>query len=279
MTLTLAVLAGFLIGVSLGALGGGGSILAVPVLVYLLGQNPAEAMTGSLVVVGVTAVIGAVTAHRAGHVLPWRGVTFGLAATGGAVAGAHGSAQVPQPMLLACFSVLLLTVGAFMAVGEIRARRTNASDGHERRRLGSEALGDPIITVRPTFACQCKRAAMVLITATVVGLLMGFFGVGGGFLVVPALMLALAMPIEDAAGTSLVVIAVTSVAALAARQGAGLSPDWNVVVVLTTAAAVGAVLGATLADRVAPRRLRSALTAVVVGVGVYTALEALPALV
>ena len=101
MTLTLAVLAGVLIGVSLGALGGGGSILAVPVLIYLLGQNPAQAMTGSLVVVGVTALIGAVTAHRAGHVLPWRGVTFGLVATGGAVAGAQGSARVPQPMLLA----------------------------------------------------------------------------------------------------------------------------------------------------------------------------------
>ena len=277
MTLAIAVAAGVLIGVSLGALGGGGSILAVPVLIYLLGQNPAQAMTGSLVVVGVTALIGAVPAHRAGHVLPWRGVTFGLVATGGAVAGAQVSAQVPQPVLLACFSVLLLAVGAFMAVREIRARRTNGSVGHERR-IGGDALDDPIITVSPTFTCRCIRAVAVLITATVVGLLMGFFGVGGGFLVVPALTLALAMPIADAAGTSLVVIAVTSMAALAARQAAGLSFDWNVVLVLTTAAAVGGVVGTMLADRVAPHRLRQALTTVVVGAGVYTSAQALPAL-
>lgn len=277
MTLILAVLAGISIGVSLGALGGGGSILAVPVLIHLLGQNPAQAMTGSLMVVGVTALIGAVTAHRAGHVLLWRGVSFGLLATGGAVAGAQGSAQVPQPLLLASFAVLLLAVGALMAVREIRAHRPNGSDRHEHR-TSSHALDDPIITVRPTLTCQCPRAVMVLITATVVGLLMGFFGVGGGFLVVPALMLALAMPIEYAAGTSLVVIAVTSVAALAARQAAGLSFDWNVVFVLTAAAVVGAVGGATLANRVAARRLRSAFTTVIVGVGVYTALQALPAL-
>ncbi len=277
MTLILAVLAGVLIGVSLGALGGGGSILAVPVLIYLLGQNPAQAMTGSLVVVGVTAVIGAVTAHRAGHVLPWRGVTFGLMATGGAVAGGQASARVPQPMLLAGFAVLLLAIGALMAVREIRAHGVNGSDDHEHR-IGGNALENPIITVRPTLTCQCPRAVMVLITATVVGLLIGFFGVGGGFLVVPALMLALAMPIEYAAGTSLVVIAVTSVAALAARQSAGLSFDVNAVFVLTTAAVVGGVVGATLADRVAARPLRSAFMTVVVGVGVYTALQALPAL-
>ena len=111
-----------------------------------------------------------------------------------------------------------------MAVREIRARRTNGSVGHERR-VGGDALDDPIITVSPSFTCRCIRAVAVLITATVVGLLMGFFGVGGGFLVVPALTLALAMPIADAAGTSLVVIAVTSMAALAARQAAGLSFD------------------------------------------------------
>lgn len=276
MTLVLAVVAGILIGASLGALGGGGSILAVPVLIHLLGQNPSQAMTGSLVVVGVTALIGAVTAHHAGHVLLSRGVIFGLVATGGAVAGAQASAQVPQPMLLAGFAALLLVVGAVMTVREIRAHRATGSPGREHR--SSRSLDDPIITVRPTLTCQCPRAVMVLVTATVIGLLMGFFGVGGGFLVVPVLMLALAMPIEYAAGTSLVVIAVTSVAALAARLAAGLSFDWNVVFVLTTAAVVGGVVGAKLADRVAARPLRSAFTTVIVGVGVYTALQAVPAL-
>ena len=84
----LAVVAGALIGLSLGALGGGGSILAVPVLVYALGQSPAQATTGSLVVVGVTSLVGALTAYRAGTVLLARGIAFGLVAVGGAVLGA-----------------------------------------------------------------------------------------------------------------------------------------------------------------------------------------------
>ena len=96
MTLLLAVVAGALIGLSLGALGGGGSILAVPVLVYALGQSPAQATTGSLVVVGLTSLISAVAAYRAGNVLLARGVTFGVVAIGGAAAGAKLSAHVSR---------------------------------------------------------------------------------------------------------------------------------------------------------------------------------------
>ena len=95
MTLLLAVAAGALIGLSLGALGGGGSILAVPVLVYLLDQSASQATTGSLVVVGVTSLIGAIAAHRAGNVLLGRGLVFGLVAIGGAVAGAEARTRLP----------------------------------------------------------------------------------------------------------------------------------------------------------------------------------------
>ena len=112
MTLLLAAVAGALIGLSLGALGGGGSILAVPVLVYALGQSPAQATTGSLVVVGVTSLIGAITAHRAGNVKLARGVGFGVLAIGGAALGAKASALVPEPVLLASFSALMLLIGA-----------------------------------------------------------------------------------------------------------------------------------------------------------------------
>lgn len=89
-------MAGALIGPSLGALGGGGSILAVPVLVYALGQSPAQATTGSLVVVGVTAMTGGVTGYRAGNVLLARGVTFGLVAIGGAMVGAQPPRWSPR---------------------------------------------------------------------------------------------------------------------------------------------------------------------------------------
>lgn len=282
LDLVLAVAAGAPIGLSLGALGGGGSILAVPMLVYALGQRPAQATTGSLVVVGVTALTGAVTGYRAGNVLLARGVTFGLVAIGGAAVGAQASALVSEPVLLAAFAVLMLVVGGVMAARQIRAYRAagdQAGDPQTRaRHAGRPTLDDPIITLSPTFACQCPRALKVLVTATGVGLLTGFLGVGGGFLVVPALLLALALPMEYAAGTSLVVITLTSAGALAVRAGIGSTPDWGLVLVLTAVSAIGGFLGAKLADRIDTDRLSTTFTVLVLGVAVYTAARALPAL-
>jgi uncharacterized membrane protein YfcA len=273
MTLLLAVVAGVLIGLSLGALGGGGSILAVPVLVFLLDQSATQATTGSLVVVGVTSLIGAITAHRAGNVLLGRGVVFGAVAIGGAAIGAKAAARVSDDVLLAAFAALMLLVGGLMAWRQLRHTRGGEATG------ARPALDDPIITFRPTFACNCPRALKVLLTATVVGLLTGFLGVGGGFLVVPALLLALALPMQHAAGTSLVVITITSAAALVVRAGAGASPDWDVVLALTAASALAAVLGARLADRMDTSRLQGAFTVLVLAVAAYTAARALPALI
>ena len=264
-------MAGALIGLSLGALGGGGSILAVPVLVYALGQSPAQATTGSLVVVGVTALTGAVAAHRAGNVLLGRGVVFGVVAVGGAAAGALGAAHVSEQVLLAAFAVLMLLVGALMAVRQLGP---GTAQPHSRA-----ALDDPIITFSPTFGCACPRALKVLVAATVVGLLTGFLGVGGGFLVVPALVLALALPMEHAVGTSLVVIALTSAAALVVRAGSVVQPDWWLVFALTGASAVGGYAGARVADRTDTSKLSGAFTVLVLTVAVYTAVRALPALI
>lgn len=274
MTFLLAVVAGVLIGLSLGALGGGGSILAVPVLVYVLGQSPAQATTGSLVVVGLTSLVGAIAAYRAGNVLLWRGVAFGVVATGGAMAGARLSAAVPEAVLLGSFAVLMLAIGTLLAVRQWRGRRGGPAERPARR----PELDDPIITFSPTFACQCPRALKVLVAATAVGLLTGFLGVGGGFLVVPALLLALSLPLEYAAGTSLVVITWTSGVALLARAGTGVAPDWWPVVALTATAAAAAVAGARIADRADTRRLSAAFTGLVLGVAVYTSARAFPGL-
>ena len=272
--LVVAGVAGALIGLSLGALGGGGSILAVPVLVYLLGQSPTQATTGSLVVVGVTSLIGAVTAYRAGNVMFGRGLAFGLVAVGGAVVGAQASTHVPEAVLLEAFAVLMLVVGTLMAVRQIRGRPA----GTVAARPPSLQVDDPIITFSPTFACQCPRALKVLITATAVGLLTGFLGVGGGFLVVPALLLALALPMEYAVGTSLVVITITSAVALAVRAGSGIQPDWALVLLLTLASASGGFLGARLAVRTDNRRLSGAFTVLVLAVAGYTSIHAVPGL-
>lgn len=274
MTLVVAVVAGLLIGLSLGALGGGGSVLAVPVLVYALGQSASQATTGSLVVVGATSLVGAVTARRAGNVLLGRGVAFGAAAIGGAAVGARLSTLVPEPVLLAAFAGLLVLVAGVMTVRQVGARRSAGTAGGRRPRLD-----DPIVSFRPRFACQCPRALKVLVTATAVGLLTGFLGVGGGFLVVPALVLALGLPMEFAAGTSLVVITVTSTAALAVRAGTGTHPDWALVALLTVAAVVGGYTGARLTARVDTSRLRTAFTLLLLLVAGYTAWQALHALV
>jgi uncharacterized membrane protein YfcA len=274
MALVLAAAAGALIGFSLGALGGGGSILAVPVLVYLLDQSASQATTGSLVVVGATSLIAATTAHRAGNVLLGRGVVFGAVAIGGAVLGARAATHVRDEVQLGSFAALLLVVGGLMAWRQLRHGK-----GHRPQHMAHPSLDDPILTFSPTFACQCPRAVKVLATATVVGLLTGFLGVGGGFLVVPALLLALALPMQYAAGTSLVVITITSAAALLVRTGSGAEPDWSPVLALTVASAVAAVIGARLANHVDTTRLQTVFTALVLGVALYTAARALPALV
>lgn len=272
MTLVLALAAGALIGLSLGALGGGGSILAVPALVHLLGQSPSQATTGSLVVVGVTSLIGAVAAHRAGTVRLGQGAAFGVVATGGAAIGAAASSRIAEDVLLAAFAALMLLVGSLMAWRLLRHSRHASTDA------ARPTLDSPVVTFSPTFACDCPRALKVLLTATAVGLLTGFLGVGGVFLVVPALLLALALPMRFAAGTSLVVIAITSAAALAVRSGAGSPPDWTPVIALTAASAAAAALGVRLADRLGTARLQGAFTLLVLAVAGYTATRALPAL-
>ncbi|MBW9215946.1 sulfite exporter TauE/SafE family protein [Mumia sp. zg.B53] len=271
-----AVCAGTVIGLSLGALGGGGSILAVPVLVYLLDQSTTQAMTGSLVVVTVTSLIAAVAAHRAGNVLLGRGIVFGAVGTGGAAAGATLSSSVSQDVLLAAFAALLLLVGGLMAWRLVRSWRGRTTSPRHRSGLG---IDDPIISTSPTFVCRCPQALMVLTTATLVGFVTGLLGVGGGFLVVPALVLALGLPIDLAAGTSLVAITVTSVAALMVRTGSGSAPDWVPVLLLTAVSVIAAVLGVRLAAVAGTARLQGAFAVLVLAVAAYTAARALPALV
>ncbi len=273
MFVLLALLAGALIGLSLGALGGGGSILAVPVLVYLLDQSAAQATTGSRVVVGVTSLIGAVAAARTGHVLLGPGVGFGAVAIGGAALGATASTQVPDEVLLAAFAALMLVVGGLMVWRQVHHSRQGSPSTGPR-----PLLDDPIVTFTPTFACDCPRALKLLLAATAVGLLTGFLGVGGGFLVVPALLFALSLSMQYAAGTSLVVITITSAAALVVRSGAGVSPDWGVVLALTAGSALAAVAGARRAARFTPALLQVAFTCLVLAVAAFTTARALPPL-
>ncbi len=275
MVATVAVAVGLIVGISMGALGGGGSILTVPVLVYLLGMDTLAATTGSLIIVGITAVFGVLAHRRDGNVRLLQGLVFGAIGVAGAVAGTRLALQVSPDVLLAGFSVLMLTVAALM-FSRRRVPAAGAGSGDDRDAIGVDV---PIIRFAPSFACSCPRAAKVVVAAVAVGLMTGFFGVGGGFLVVPALVLVLDFPMPAAVGTSLLIIAINSATALVARAGTGVEIDWAIIGPFTGAAVIGSLLGARVAARARPRTLQMAFAVLITVVGLYTAARSIPGLI
>ena len=233
MTLLLLVLAlSLLIGVSLGLLGGGGSILTVPILVYVAGLPAKEAIAASLFVVGVTSLAGVVSHARSGRV-QWRtGVLFGLAAMVGAFTGGLLGGHIPGDWLLIAFALMMVATSLAM----LRGRKDRGGGGHAQSDGG-------------------LPLARILVDGSVVGLATGLVGAGGGFLVVPALVLLGGLPMSVAVGTSLVVIAMKSFAGLAGYL-TSVSLDWPLVLGVTGAAVVGSVVGGRLAGRVPEAALR-----------------------
>ncbi len=274
MMVVVAVAVGLLVGLSMGALGGGGSILTVPVLVYLLGMDTLSATTGSLIIVGITAVFGVLAHRRGGNVRLLQGLVFGAIGVVGAVAGTRLALQVSPDVLLAGFSVLMLTVAALMFTRR-RVPAGGAGSGAERDTIGADV---PIISFAP-IACSCPRAAKVVVAAVAVGLMTGFFGVGGGFLVVPALVLVLGFPMPAAVGTSLLIIAINSATALVARAGTGVEIDWAIIGPFTVAAVIGSLMGVRVAARARPGTLQIAFAVLITVVGVYTAARSIPGLI
>jgi uncharacterized membrane protein YfcA len=264
---------GFLVGLSLGALGGGGSILAVPALVYAAGQNPKHATTTSLVLVAVTALIGLVPHWRAGRVRWLPGLVFGLAGVVGSLAGSHWNEAADPDVLLLAFSGLML-----VAAYAMWRRVTAASSASPARSVGAAAATAPAPgtgTVGPAVTEVRVDASTILkvtVAGTFVGLLTGFFGVGGGFVIVPALVLALGFSMPEAVGTSLLVIAVNSGVALTTRLDGG-SIEWGTVIPFTIASLIGVVVGSRLASTRDSRSLQKWFVGLLVIVAVYTAVR------
>lgn len=254
----LVLVVGALIGLSLGVLGGGGSILTVPALVYLVGQDAHEATAGSLVIVGTTSLIALVPHARRGNVRFTQGLIFGALGSGGAILGSKANAHIPAQPLLLSFAVLLLLVAVLM----IRRARSQGADA------GSEYTTEPILTLRP-LTCACPRLLKLVVAATVVGLLTGFFGVGGGFAVVPALALALSFPMPVAVGTSLLVIAANSVTALASRAHLGIELDWPLIAAFTGVAVVASLIGARISARLPARALSAGFAGLLILISVF----------
>lgn len=258
---------GFLIGVSLGALGGGGSILAVPVLVFVAGQSASQATTTSLVVIGVASLIGAYGHWRAGRVRVVTGTVFGLVGIAGSLAGSALNRRLDGDVLLAGFAVLILVAAWRIVVGCPSCTQSGEARALEPR----SSVGKSVVTA--TCTLTPGRVAKIAAAGTAVGFLTGLFGVGGGFVIVPALTLVLELPMGTAIGTSLLVIALNAATALAARVGAG-SIEWSTTLVFTAAAVAGVGAGKRVADRVDASALQRAFAALLVAVALYTGVRA-----
>jgi uncharacterized membrane protein YfcA len=254
---------GFFIGLALGALGGGGSILAVPALVYGAGQDPKHATASSLVLVGIAALVGMVRHWRAGRVRVGVGVVFGLVGVGGSIAGSAVNRRLDPNALLVGFAMLVL-----VAAWRMLTACPTCTNAGEQQAVAVGGAGDS----RGRFSFT--TILITAVAATVVGFLAGLFGVGGGFVIVPALTLALRLPMPQAIGTSLLVIAMNSAVALATRL-ATTSIQWGVTVPFVVAAVIGVLLGGHVADRIDAKKSLRGFAALLVAVAVYTGLRGL----
>lgn len=260
---------GFFVGLALGALGGGGSILAVPVLVYAAGQNPRDATTTSLVIVGLAALAGMGDHWSAGRVRLGTGVVFGAAGIGGSLLGSAVNRSLDPDLLLLAFSGLILLAAWRMLVGCPTCTRA----GERREQAAVEASGIGGGGVATKLRVDPITVVKIVGAGTVVGFFTGLFGVGGGFIIVPALTLLLRFAMPEAIGTSLVIIAVNCAVALGARVGTGV--EWDVTVPFAVATLAGVVAGSRVADRVDAAALLRGFAALLVAVALYTGIDAI----
>ncbi|MDW8326000.1 MAG: sulfite exporter TauE/SafE family protein [Anaerolineales bacterium] len=247
--LALELLLGFAIGLSLGLLGGGGSILTVPALVYLVGQSPQAAVTTSLAIVGANSVLGA-SFHCTSGTLDWRvPLVFGGAGMPLAFLTGSLSHHFPPALLLVAFALLMIVIGGLM----LQQQKVQAT-----------------LPATPSWWRVAAGGAGV-------GALTGVLGVGGGFLIVPALVLLVGLPMQSAVGASLVVIAMNSVAGLLGHLS-GASLDWTVTLIFVVAGLGGTFLGARLAGYLPAERLRQAFALFVLALAGFLLFDNVPKL-
>lgn len=259
---------GFLIGLSVGALGGGGSILAVPVLVYVAGQDPRVATTTSLVIVGLAALVGMVDHWRSERMRVGPGLMFGLAGVGGSLGGSALNRRLDPDLLLLAFAGLVLVAAWRMVTGCPSCTKVG-----ERDAISLGGTTKVVAGLRIDAATVTK----VLVAGTMVGFFTGLFGVGGGFIIVPALTLGLRFAMPEAIGTSLLIIAVNSAMALGARLGQG-GIAWAVTVPFAVSTVAGTLVGSRLADRLPERTMLRWFAGLLIAVAVYTAIRSVMAL-
>ena len=234
-----------LIGLSLGLIGGGGSIITVPVLVYVLGVEAHDAVGMSLAVVGATSLIGSFLHYRRGAVQLKTGLIFGVAGIVGALAGSPLTRLLSPSALMLTFAMLMLVVGSLMLRRKSKPESSEFDASEQRLNVWK-----------------------ALLAGFGVGVLTGFLGVGGGFLIVPALVMFGGLGIKDAIGTSLFVIFLNCVAGLVGHASQN-NFDWNLTALVTVLAVAGTIFGTLLAHRVEASKLQKGFAIFVLGVAVF----------
>lgn len=253
-TIATALALGALIGVLLGLLGGGGSILAVPALVYVVGLGVEQAIPTSLLVVGTASAVGALPKIRAGQV-QWRlAAVFAAAGMPATFVGSAIGRHLPQPALLTGFAAVMVVAG-------VRMLQDSGGTGTACR------VADGRIN-------WWRCASRSIPAGFLVGLLTGLFGVGGGFLIIPALVLLLGVEMPIAIGTSLLIIVVNSVAGLLSHVG-GTSIDWAITAAFVGSAILGSLIAGQLGTKLDTHRLQRWFGYLVLVVAGYVLLDTL----
>lgn len=237
---TFALLGAAMIGLALGLTGAGGSIITLPVLVYLAGLPPKEAVGLSLFIVGAASLVGALQRFRSGEIHLKTGMLFALSGMAGAAGGARLTPLVSGRVLMIIFAVLMLTVALNMLMGS---------------------------KVEPSTKAEC-RPIRCLSAGLGVGVLTGFIGVGGGFLLMPALVKFAKLPLRVATGTSLAVISFNSTAGFYSHFGEA-PPRWTLAFVFAGIATAGVLLGSSFAKRLPVARLRQGFAFMVIITGSF----------
>ena len=237
-----------------------------------MAETPQDATTGSLIIVGIAAAVGALARRGSGSVA-WRtGLVFGVIGIPAAYLGTAVNQRLDPAVLLLAFALLILAVAVTMLVGNRRST-TTATDAAPHGAAGPDGMVAPTaVRTRPAV-----DIAKVVVSALAVGFLTGLLGVGGGFLIVPALVIALRMPMPTAIGTSLLVITVNSAAALLSRA-ATVHVDWSIVAPFTVAAVLATLVGKRLADRLSGGALTRAFALLLIAVSAFVTFQSVQAL-
>ena len=272
--LALTAAFGVIVGFALGMTGGGGSIIALPLLVYGLAMPTGQAVATSLAAVGGTALVGALHRLLRHEVEVRTGVMFAVSGMIAAPAGAFLGRQIPEALLLALFSALMLWVAVMMW-------RKASRRPEEAAVIRAPSTDPPVHDRRP--ACRrdpsgrltmTSRCAMVMALAGIAtGVLSGLFGVGGGFVIVPALVLFSGMGIHRAVATSLLVIALVSASGVASNLLAGQSLPADVTALFVVGGVAGMGLGTMLARGLSPVKLQKVFAAAIVVVAGFVIIK------